>query len=638
MIAGEMTQRNHDILGHWIWVIPVLLLVAFLSIRQIDLYVPTWDEFISMVDAGWVTDGSYSPIDVLNSMLQNSPDHLPLHYLMLYGWRFLVGNSIAIARVLTILMGVLSIAMVYRLARDFVAPIAGIFAIIIMSSNAFYSFYIPHARMYPLLVFASTLVVWIYLRIVDEARVARSQDYVALFLASFVLASTHAFSALIFFAIGICHLFMVGKNQRWLKVSIAMGAVPLLLSPWIFLLLTKGIEFKFANYEPGRAGIWELFGGWLNLTSNGSALLLFISAVGILNGWRRQARWLKLVLLMLFLFFFAFGLFAEISDSMIVGNLRYLLGGWPLALLVIVAGLHALFQLRMWLGLLVLLWVMAGVSFGGTADWEAYLTGRAVNFHMPPWHIISRLAIQSGEKTPIIAYRFQYRDVAETAYNFDAQSDHYFGSHDIETMQVTNAFELDTFVRYHAITEPSYRLSYQTSVIDSDEVSALEAVMDGLNYEPCQVDELGIHTIIVKYWWTTLRCQDPQPLDSFATGFVDYEFYGATVDENWNTLFFSDRWSPKPEFSIENDMMSFQLISEGWENVAQLDIPLVNESIPRQFSIDISNVNAGTYRLMAILYDRSTGDRQKWIDNEGYIPELQLLAEIVIPEATRASQ
>ena len=633
-----MTNRNYDILGHWIWAVPVLFLVAFLSIRQIDLYPPTWDEFVTMFDAGWVVDGSHSPIDVLNSMLQNSPDHVPLYYLMLYGWRFLVGNSIAVARVLTILMGVLSIAMVYRLSRDVVAPIAGIFAIIVMSSNAFYSFYIANTRMYPLLVFSSTLVVWIYLRIVDEARVARGRDYVALFLASFVLASTHAFSALIFFAIGICHLFVVGKNQRWWRVSIAMGAGPLLLSPWIILLVSKGIERAIAHYEPGRAEIWELFGGWLNLTSNGSVLLLFISAVGVLIGWRQQTHWLKLVLLMLFLFLFAFGLIALISGALFIGQLRYLLGGWPLALVVIAAGLYVLYSLRKGLAVLVLLSVVAGLSFTNSDGMEFYLQGRSWNFHMPPWHQLSRLALNSDEKAPIIAYRFSRSILDMTISTNVSQNEHYFARHGILIRQFTELESLDTYVSYHAITEPVYRLSYQTSAIDSTEVAALEAIMDGSNYEPCQVEEMGNQTVIVKYWWKALRCQDPQPLDRFATGSVNYESYGATVDENWNTLFFSDRWSLKPEFSTENDMMSFQLISEDWENVAQLDIPLVNESSPRQFSIDISNVAAGTYKFMAILYDTSTGDRQKWIGNDGYIPELQMLAEIIIPEATLAAE
>ena len=69
-------------------------------------------------------------------------------------------------RTLTIFAGLLSLAITYRLARDIVAPIAGLFAIILLASNAFYNYFYAHARMYPLLMLASAIVIWLYLRII----------------------------------------------------------------------------------------------------------------------------------------------------------------------------------------------------------------------------------------------------------------------------------------------------------------------------------------------------------------------------------------------------------------------------------------------------------------------------------------
>ena len=42
---------DQEILGHWIWAVPILLVVAALSLRQIDLYPPTADEFFSMFNS-----------------------------------------------------------------------------------------------------------------------------------------------------------------------------------------------------------------------------------------------------------------------------------------------------------------------------------------------------------------------------------------------------------------------------------------------------------------------------------------------------------------------------------------------------------------------------------------------------------
>ena len=42
------------LLSHWAWVVPMLLVVAALSLRQSDLYPPAEDEFYSMHNAGWL--------------------------------------------------------------------------------------------------------------------------------------------------------------------------------------------------------------------------------------------------------------------------------------------------------------------------------------------------------------------------------------------------------------------------------------------------------------------------------------------------------------------------------------------------------------------------------------------------------
>ena len=78
--------------------------------------------------------------------------------------------------------------------------------------------------------------------------------------------------------------------------------------------------------------------------------------------------------------------------------------------------------------------------------------------------------------------------------------------------------------------------------------------------------------------------------------------------------------------------LSHQLISADWEQGAQLDLPLVHENSLRQFSIDATDAPAGTYRLMAILYDSRSRERFDWIENQGDPPYMQVLAEVAIPE------
>ena len=259
----------------------------------------------------------------------------------------------------------------------------------------------------------------------------------------------------------------------------------------------------------------------------------------------------------------------------------------------------------------------------------------ANRFNESPWHAISRIATQSVIEAPITGYRFH-----ATSFNFEthigfSQEEYYFGRHGIEVNSADNLKQFNNY-RLDPITEPSKRIFYRTSLVDATEQAGIVDRMNQAGYQLCEYLTVGVDTSVLLYVWKSLDCLPPQLKTSNQSSILDYNLFAAKLDGT--ALFFVDRWKRSQLFEASEYRMSYQLISEDWENVAQLDIPLVNESRLRQFSIDISNVAAGTYKFMAILYDTSTGYRQKWIGNDGYIPEMQMLAEIIIPEAKQVAQ
>ena len=129
----------------------------------------------------------------------------------------------------------------------------------------------------------------------------------------------------------------------------------------------------------------------------------------------------------------------------------------------------------------------------------------------------------------------------------------------------------------------------------------------------------------------TLDCQAPQLAASYQTDIIDYQFYGAALDTAESKLYFNDQWTAKADDDLSNYKMSYQLITSDWNNVAQLDLPLVHEGKLRQFSIDIANVPAGAYHLMAIVYDKDSGERQDWSNSTGGLSNMLTLTKIVIP-------
>ena len=611
---------------------PILLIVAALAVRQIDLYPPTADEFFSMNNAGWLRNSPYSPLDILQSLQQYSPNHTPGYFMLLSAWGSLTAYDVAMGRVLTIFTGLLALAVTYRLARDFVAPVAGLFAVIIVASSAFYNFYYAHVRMYPLLVLASGIALWLYLRITHQQKRVKRSDCLALGAAVFLLVNTHAFSAAFLLTLGIYHLFIAPKNRRWLWVSIAVTAAVLLFSPWIMVLTAEGIDRAVQSWGALAVNGQTAVRTWLTVMLNNQPLLLLLSIVGLAVGiWTKAIR-LKPCLILFPAFLIMLALIAHFTNLIVASGMRYLLAGWlPLALFI-VSGLYALYCFRKWLGLLALLWVIAGLVFQITV--EEYLTARTYNFPLPPAQVISRLALQTELKPIVIGYLYQpdllnWYDRIRIGYT---QRDYYFEQHDITLEVINDLSELEEYTSQYVITEPSIWIFYQTSKTDPTEATQIEAVMQELNYQPCKTVTAGIDTIVTQYLWDTLNCQAPQLAASYQTDVIDYQFYAAELDRAASTILFSDQWTAQGDDGLENYKMSYQLITSDWNNVAQLDLPLVHEGKLRLFSIDIANVPAGTYRLMAILYDKDSGERQDWLNSAGGLSNMLTLTEIVIPE------
>ena len=128
---------ERDFFGHWIWAIPAILIVAALAFRRVDYFPPSHDEFRSLTNSGWIFNRPYSPVEVLQSLARVSPIQTPFYFILLNAWGHLAGYDVVLGRTLTIFTALLSLAMMYRLARDMVAPVAGLFAVATVASNAY---------------------------------------------------------------------------------------------------------------------------------------------------------------------------------------------------------------------------------------------------------------------------------------------------------------------------------------------------------------------------------------------------------------------------------------------------------------------------------------------------------------------
>ena len=391
------------LLGHWLLAVAMILVAAALTIPQIDKYPLSVDSLHSYAMALGLTESIYTPINVLENLYADAPDQAPLYYLSLHIWGYVVGHSLATARLPALFAGLLSLAMVYRLARDFISPVAGSFAAFVLLCNALYAFYYAHVRYYTFVILLAAIIIWLYLRIVHQQTPANRRDWLTLTAACYALICTHAFGFLLYLVLALYHLLAVRKDLRWVLVVGVAAASILLAAPQLYVMLTAGAESAREYHGPRSSNVTDVLATWLTVISNGSPPLLGILLVGVAVGWRRKLLRGNPILLLFPLLVVSIGLISTATGIVSIGQMRYLLVGTPIVVCFIAASLYALMRLRRWLGLLALLWLVAGIAFMQATDWEPLIRGRRWAYNHPPWHLISRWMQQSDEKLPVMA-------------------------------------------------------------------------------------------------------------------------------------------------------------------------------------------------------------------------------------------
>ncbi|MCY4069689.1 MAG: hypothetical protein OXG60_00165 [Chloroflexi bacterium] len=583
-----------------------------------------------MFNSGWLVNEPYSPIEVIQSLRNHSPNHTPGYFLLLSAWGNLTTFEVALGRVLTIYCALLSLAISYRILYDFVSPVAGLFASVILASSAFFNFYIPHVRMYPLMLLLAGVILWLYLRISYQVKSPNLVDFAALSLAIYALASVHGFSAIYFIALGIYHLLFVRKDRIWWKVSSAAVAAFILFSPYIATLISDGIKISIAHWGDRPANGRQALRVWLTVFSNNQPILLLLSAVGLVIGLWKKKLVFKPYFLLIALYLFVMCVFAQITPFIAASGMRHQIASWHALALVVSAGLYVFYCARRWLGILLLLWVVAGVSFQLTADWRSLVSGRTDAFSEPAWHALSRDFPPGETRYPLIGYRLSMSLINAVMHIGYSRREHFIDKNNIDLRIIDELATLDEIVRNDAITVPEFWIVYRTGDIDAEQAAEIQAIASAWQYAACETREFGISTVMERYRWQTLGCEPGPESLSRQNELLDYKFHAARVDSAGSRVFFADEWTARSDVSLDNYSMSYQLVSQDWDNVAQLDLPMVHEDMLRQFSIEVGAVPRGSYRLMAIVYDKLSGRRLAWNDNEADPPEFLPLADVAI--------
>lgn len=165
--------------------------------------------------------------------------HVPLYHLLLHFWQLYVGQSVETARTLSLIFFLLSIPVVYALARRLLSVKWSLLVVILFSFSPFMNWYANESRMYTLLVLMATLSQYYFLRLIESRG---KSGWLGYSLTAMVGIYSHYFFVFTLLCQGIYFLiarrhFVRGTLRRFVILAAVLAVE---LAPWLYYFRSLG--------------------------------------------------------------------------------------------------------------------------------------------------------------------------------------------------------------------------------------------------------------------------------------------------------------------------------------------------------------------------------------------------------------
>ncbi|MFQ5811978.1 MAG: glycosyltransferase family 39 protein [Anaerolineae bacterium] len=235
---GTECPHRCDFNRHLTSIILILLLLTAFALRLYRLdHQEIWgDEAHSAYVAS---------LPLLSAVSPRTETNPPLYHFLLYFWVKLTGSSVFALRFLSLVLGVLTVPLVYRLARLAFGELVSLLAALLCAISPFLVYYSQEARMYALATFSTTLSMFLLARIVSGERGPsrprrfpsknlRGLKWTAYLLATAAAIFTHYYALFVVVAQNAVLMTLWrrdrGKLRRW---SAVQSALALSYLPWV---------------------------------------------------------------------------------------------------------------------------------------------------------------------------------------------------------------------------------------------------------------------------------------------------------------------------------------------------------------------------------------------------------------------
>ena len=334
----------------------VLLAAALAIIPHMDNWPFWYDELWAIMHSM----GSWHQI-------ATDPDLLwpPGYYFVLHSWMALVSIHDFVVRALSVYLGLISVALMIRAARELQDERAGWLAGFLYATNVFAAYYRLEARGYSLMLLGLPLVLWTYARWWKKPTWRRALPYGLAQAFLFYAQATSALATPLFLG---AHLFLTAPRRLW-RWALIMAGVLILAAPvlpqyyYIYTITSearRGVERLMVVHTP--LNLYQAYSSHQDIVW---AAVLGLAAFGVVRGARKNRRFAATALV-LALWGVAVPVYAYITrySSGLFGP-RYLLFTVPAMLLLLGLGLAQLPRRAFWAGVALL-------AYMALTPWHAF--------------------------------------------------------------------------------------------------------------------------------------------------------------------------------------------------------------------------------------------------------------------------
>lgn len=208
----------------------------------------------------WADEGYsiyFANLDLLSLTAATAADiHPPLYYYLLKLWMALFGPGEAAVRLLSVLIGVLTIPLVYVLARRLLGEPAALLSALLLALSPLHIYFSQEVRMYALAGLLATASTLLMVQVMEaEAAQRRGRDLAAPLVAYCIVTALALYTLYYAAFVPVAHVLYVvvtrrkdaGMVARWLG---AAAATLLLYLPW--LLIAGG---ALSAYVAGKVAV-----------------------------------------------------------------------------------------------------------------------------------------------------------------------------------------------------------------------------------------------------------------------------------------------------------------------------------------------------------------------------------------------